>query len=73
MWQFLLNNSLVCFLIFIVEFQEVRKEYDFFTICRTPELACRVTLQVRYVLTFNNGETNERDTIIRESATVRLN
>ena len=29
-----------------VEFQEVRKEHDFFTICRTPELACKVTLQV---------------------------
>ena len=29
-----------------VEFQEVRKEHDFFTICRTPELSCKVTLQV---------------------------
>lgn len=25
--------------------QEVRKEYDFFTICRTPKLACEVTMQ----------------------------
>lgn len=25
--------------------QEVRKHHDFFTICRTPELACEVTMQ----------------------------
>ena len=27
------------------EFREARKQYDFFTICRTPEIACEVTLQ----------------------------
>lgn len=26
-------------------FQEVRKEHDFFEVCRTPELACEVTMQ----------------------------
>lgn len=30
---------------YLPEFQEVRKEHDFFTVCRTPELACKVTLQ----------------------------
>ncbi|XP_055372574.1 uroporphyrinogen decarboxylase [Condylostylus longicornis] len=30
---------------YLPEFQEVRKEHDFFTICRTPELACEVTMQ----------------------------
>lgn len=30
-----------------LEFQDVRAQHDFFTICRTPELACEVTLQVR--------------------------
>ena len=30
----------------IPEFRETRQEHDFFTICRTPELACEVTLQV---------------------------
>jgi uroporphyrinogen decarboxylase len=28
-----------------VEFREVRKHHDFFTICQTPELACQITLQ----------------------------
>ena len=28
-----------------LEFKKVRQQYDFFTICRTPELACQVTLQ----------------------------
>ena len=28
------------------EFQEVRKKHEFFEVCRTPELACEVTLQV---------------------------
>jgi uroporphyrinogen decarboxylase len=27
------------------EFREVRKHYDFFTLCETPELACKITLQ----------------------------
>ena len=27
------------------EFRKVRAQHDFFTICRTPELACEVTLQ----------------------------
>lgn len=30
---------------YLPEFQEVRKKYDFFTVCRTPELACEVTMQ----------------------------
>jgi uroporphyrinogen decarboxylase len=30
---------------YLPEFQEVRAEHDFFTVCRTPELACEVTLQ----------------------------
>lgn len=30
---------------YLPEFQEVRKVHDFFTICRTPELACEVTMQ----------------------------
>ena len=28
------------------EFQEVRSMHEFFDVCRTPELACEVTLQV---------------------------
>ena len=27
------------------EFREVRKHYDFFTLCETPKLACQITLQ----------------------------
>uniref|UniRef100_A0A1L8DZQ7 Uroporphyrinogen decarboxylase n=1 Tax=Nyssomyia neivai TaxID=330878 RepID=A0A1L8DZQ7_9DIPT len=30
---------------YLPEFQEVRKKHDFFTVCRTPELACEVTMQ----------------------------
>ncbi|KAL2919848.1 Uroporphyrinogen decarboxylase in heme biosynthesis [Polyrhizophydium stewartii] len=30
---------------YLPEFREVRKKHDFFSICRTPELACTVTLQ----------------------------
>lgn len=30
---------------FCLNLQEVRKQHDFFTICRTPELACEVTMQ----------------------------
>lgn len=30
---------------YLPEFQEVRKEHDFFTVCRTPALACEVTMQ----------------------------
>ncbi|BGP39212.1 Uroporphyrinogen decarboxylase in heme biosynthesis [Rhodotorula kratochvilovae] len=30
---------------YLPEFQKVRKEHSFFTVCRTPELACEVTLQ----------------------------
>ena len=30
---------------YLPEFQAVRKEHDFFTICQTPELACEITLQ----------------------------
>ncbi|GLV46315.1 Uroporphyrinogen decarboxylase [Carabus blaptoides fortunei] len=29
---------------YLPEFQEFRKQHDFFTICRTPSLACEVTL-----------------------------
>ncbi|CAG9791966.1 unnamed protein product [Diatraea saccharalis] len=30
---------------YLPEFQEIRAKHDFFTVCRTPELACEVTLQ----------------------------
>ena len=30
---------------YLPEFQAVRKDHDFFTICQTPELACEITLQ----------------------------
>ncbi|XP_011058918.1 PREDICTED: uroporphyrinogen decarboxylase [Acromyrmex echinatior] len=30
---------------YLPEFQEVRAQHDFFTVCQTPELACQVTLQ----------------------------
>ncbi|GBP33171.1 Uroporphyrinogen decarboxylase [Eumeta japonica] len=30
---------------YLPEFQEIRAKNDFFTVCRTPELACEVTLQ----------------------------
>lgn len=30
---------------YLPEFQEVRKNHSFFEICRTPELACKVTMQ----------------------------
>ncbi|XP_039273150.2 uroporphyrinogen decarboxylase-like [Styela clava] len=30
---------------YLPEFKEVRAKHDFFTVCRTPELACEVTLQ----------------------------
>ena len=34
-------------ILFLAEFRATREKNDFFTICRTPELACEVTLQVR--------------------------
>lgn len=30
---------------YLPEFQAVRAKHDFFTVCRTPELACEVTMQ----------------------------
>lgn len=30
---------------YLPEFQQVRAKHDFFTVCRTPELACEVTMQ----------------------------
>lgn len=30
---------------YLPEFQEVRAQHDFFTVCQTPALACQVTLQ----------------------------
>lgn len=30
---------------YLPEFQEIRAQYDFFTVCQTPALACQVTLQ----------------------------
>lgn len=30
---------------YLPEFQQVRAQHDFFTVCQTPELACQVTLQ----------------------------
>lgn len=38
-----LNSNLNHFL--LTEMKEVRKQHDFFTVCRTPELACEVTMQ----------------------------
>ena len=35
---------------YLPEFRATRAESDFFTICRTPTLACLVTKQVRYWL-----------------------
>jgi len=35
--QFQLSN--------ILEFREVRKHHDFFQLCETPELACKITIQ----------------------------
>jgi uroporphyrinogen decarboxylase len=30
---------------YLPEFREVRAKHDFFTVCRTPELACEITIQ----------------------------
>ena len=30
---------------YLLEFREVRVETDFFTVCQTPKLACKMTLQ----------------------------
>jgi len=30
---------------YLPEFREVRANHDFFTVCRTPELACEITIQ----------------------------
>jgi uroporphyrinogen-III decarboxylase len=39
------KNWLTSVLIFLVEFHTVRKIHSFFEVCRTPELACELTLQ----------------------------
>ena len=44
-----------------VEFRQTREKHDFFTICRTPELACEVTLQVCTCLLSVKIETKEED------------
>jgi uroporphyrinogen decarboxylase len=42
----MLNNwALTSLLIFLAEFHTVRKHHSFFEVCRTPELACELTLQ----------------------------
>jgi uroporphyrinogen decarboxylase len=32
---------------YLPEFRAMRAEHDFFKVCRNPELACEITLQVR--------------------------
>ena len=41
----LISNIVINLRIFFTEFREVRQHHDFFTVCRTPSLACLVTLQ----------------------------
>ena len=38
---------------FYLEFREVRLEHEFFKVCRTPELACEVTMQVSTQIMFS--------------------
>ena len=38
---------------FYLEFREVRLEHEFFKVCRTPELACEVTMQVSTQMMFS--------------------
>ena len=42
----ILPTLFLSFTCFPTEFQAVRKDHDFFEICQTPELACKITLQV---------------------------
>ena len=35
---------------YLPEFRAMRAEHDFFKVCRNPELACEITLQVRCVV-----------------------
>ena len=42
----ILAKYLLVLIFFILEFRAVREEHEFFEVCRTPELACEVTMQV---------------------------
>lgn len=41
-WNYTIRE---CLQTFLAEFRELRKHHSFFEICRTPELACELTLQ----------------------------
>ena len=50
--SFILASYLLVSILFILEFRAVREEHEFFEVCRTPELACEVTMQVYYAMAF---------------------